>query len=416
MKYLVPTLIVIGVVGAGIVVWTQMDVGNDQKIRLSENDTADNPPPINLEPQTVTFGDGSEATFGLASPFAIAIAAEDLGKARFITMSPDGRLFIPDMVNFNYNTEGRIIILDDFNPETYRFESKDIYLTGLKNPNSVAFYEDSDGNSWIYIALTDRLIRYPYRTGDLSPSGNAEVITRFPDYRTVGGDVWHITRTISVHDDMLYVSVGSSCNICEEPEDEVRAMIVTMDPDGSNVRTYAEGLRNAVGLAWVDDTLYATVNGADHLGADAPDDVLYRIVQGEHYGFPYCYESGGESREETEWQWQREPIPCESIPLSFAVFGPHTAPLGLTYFENAHPLLERTFLAALHGSFRVEIGNGYEIARVDTDGNIEIFLTGFLGEEGERSGRPVHILQNGMNSFFFTDDFNGRLYYVYAGG
>jgi glucose/arabinose dehydrogenase len=112
--------------------------------------------------------------------------------------------------------------------------------------------------------------------------------------------------------------------------------------------------------------------------------------------------------------WQREPVDCESVPLSFVAFDPHSAPLGLRYFENAHPLLEGSFLVALHGSFQRSIGNGYQIMRVSKKGVQEVFMDGFLDDEGERVARAVDILQKDEDSFFMTDDFGGRLFYIYA--
>ena len=250
--------------------------------------------PLELEDQAMTFGDGTEATFHVAKGFELSLVAEDLGKARFLTKSPDGRLFVPDMIDWNDNTEGSIYILENWNEETGRFEARHTYLTGLRNPHSLAFYKDASGQDWLYVALTDKLVRYPYTAGDTAPSGEPETITEFPDYRTVDGDAWHITRTLLFDAHTLYVSVGSSCDVCEEPEDEIRAEVITMNPDGSDIESFATGLRNAVGLAEKSGEIYATNNGPDHLGEGIPDDGIYRLEAGRDYGFPYCYESRGE--------------------------------------------------------------------------------------------------------------------------
>jgi glucose/arabinose dehydrogenase len=404
-------VIILLIIGLGVISILLIKNSNDTK---EKNTISTVTPPIQLKERAVIFEDGTEVVFNLASDFNMSIAAENLGKARFMTMSPDGRLFIPDMVNFNDNRLGKIYILDDFNEKTFRFEKRLTYLSELRNPHSLAFYTDSEGKSWIYVALTDRLIRYPYQMGDETPSGNPEVILEFPAYRTVSSGPWHITRTILFKDDKLYVSVGSSCNVCEEPIDEIRSEIITLTPTGEDVKTYANGLRNAVGMVWAGDDLFVTVNGVDHLGANNPDDVMYKIIEGTNYGFPYCYEVKGKILTENDWPFFRTPLSCENVPLSFSAFGPHTAPLGITYFENAHPILNNSFLVALHGSFNVNIGNGYQVVRTTKDGNQDIFLDGFIKTNKERVGRPVHVLQYDKNSFFFTDDFSGRLYYVYS--
>lgn len=409
-------LALIAALSLGLFWWFGMS-GEVSSVGTDSRDVPVGLPSITLAAQRVAFADGTSATLRVAEPFEITVAAEGLGKARFMTRSPDGRLFVPDMVDYELSHEGSVYILDDFNEETGRFESRTTYLSNLRGPNNIAFYTDEEGNDWLYLTLTEHLVRYPYEAGDTEPSGDPEVVLEFPNVQSEGaeGVVWHITRTVLFHDDTMYVAVGSGCNACEEAEGEIRAMIITADPDGSNMRVYAEGIKNAVGLAWVDGTLYATENGTDHLGNDAPDDVLFAVEKGAHYGWPYCYEVDGVKHADTSREWQREPIDCTDVPMSFSAFDPHAAPLGVTYFENAHPLLENSFLVALQGSWQPEIGTGYQIVRVSREGEQEVFIDGFLAGDGERVGRPVHVLQRDQNSFFVTDDFNGRLYYVYAG-
>lgn len=368
---------------------------------------------INLIPQTVSFSDEAQAIFQIPEGFALSVAAEGLGKARFMAESPDGRIFVPDMVDYRLSHEGKLFILEDFDEETGTFQTKHTYLSGLRGPNSVAFYTDDEGNDWLYLALTEHLLRYPYKAGDIEPSGEPEVVTTFPNTQTPGETsvVWHITRTLLFHNDTLYISIGSGCNSCEQLEGVLRGMIMVMNPDGSDARMYADGLRNSVGIEWADGSLYATENGVDHLGPHAPQEVMYKITEGVHYGWPYCYELGGEVVPDTTTSWE-EPISCGEVPHSLTSFAPRSAPLGFTYFEDAHPILENHFLVALHGSFEKEIGTGYKIMRVSKNGEKEVFMDGFLNEDGDRVARPVDILQKDKNSFFFTDDFGGRVFYV----
>ena len=370
---------------------------------------------IKLTPRTVAFSDGTEATFRLAADFDIAVAAEGLGKARFMTMSPDGRLFIPDMVNWNLSREGRLLVLDDLDPQTKRFKKQSVYLLNLRGPNSVAFYTDKNGKTWLYLALTEALYRYPYTAGDTKPSGERETIVRFPNKQSPGavGIVWHVTRTILFRGDTLYVSVGSGCNICEQPEDEMRAVILAMDPDGKNERIVASGFKNAVGMDFAGDTLYATENGVDHLGPDKPDDVMFKIEDGTNYGWPYCYELAGAKHDETAMRWSRKNIDCKDVQMSFVSFGPHTAPLGVTYFKDGPPVIRNTFLVALHGSHDSTLKKGYSVVRVTRDGKQDIFMDGFITDSGKRPARPVHILQLDDDSMLLSDDHGGRIFYIY---
>lgn len=381
----------------------------------SVDDDSEESSSINLESETIAFQNGQEAEFRIDDNFDISIAARDLGKARFITESPNGRFFVPDMVDYELSHEGQIFILDDFNENTHEFESKTTYLSNLRGPHDVAFYTDSEENDWIYITLTKHLIRYPYSEGDSSPSGNPEVVYEFPNEISPNaeGVVWHLTRSILFDDDRLFVSVGSGCNACEEVESDLRPIVLTMTPEGENVEVYAEGIKNAVGLGLIDGQLYATENGPDHLGVDAPNDTFYKVEEGEHYGWPYCYEFNGQIYEDSSVD-NSSTFPCEDVPLSFASFSAHSAPLGFNYFENFNSsVLENSFLVAMQGSWEKEIGTGYKINRVTEEGQVRTFMDGFLDDEGNRIGRPVDVFQKDENSFFVTDDFNGRMYYIY---
>ena len=188
----------------------------------------------------ITLANGKSFDLKLPDGFGISVAAQGLKRIRIMARSPDDRIFVTDMYNLTDNKRGVVYILEDFDPPTRQFKKLTKYLTGLRNPNSVAFYTDESGVNWFYLALTDRLVRYRYETGSEAPSGEPEVLATFPDYGLgykYGG--WHLTRTIAVGDNgKIYVAVGSSCNACEEKE-EVRASIVEMDP-ASSLKSYAE--------------------------------------------------------------------------------------------------------------------------------------------------------------------------------
>ena len=390
---------------------------------LSQNDdfveskkSADEYSPIELQTKTVKFEDGTEWNLDIAKGFDINVAAENMGKARFMTMSPDMRLFVPDMVDYSLSQEGKIFILDDFDEKSGVFKSKSTYLSGLRGPHDIKFYTDQNEQTWIYITLTEHLIRYPYKAGDMEPVGEPEIITTFPNRQSEDATsvVWHITRSILFVDDVLYVAVGSGCNLCDQPQDELRSMILKMDAEGNNLSVFARGIKNAVGIVWAEGNLYVTENGTDHLGDDAPDDLLFLVEEGKHYGWPYCYEIDGKKYTENAIDWQEKSILCKDVPISFASFDPHSAPLGIEYFQQAHPALNGAFLVAFQGSWNPEIGTGYQILKVSLTGEQEIFIDGFQADDGERIGRPVGILQYDKNSFFISEDYNGKIYYVRA--
>ena len=364
-----------------------------------------------LTPRQISLANGRSFTLNLSKQFDIAVAVQGLKRVRFIAKSPDNRIFVTDMYNLTDNKRGVVYILDDFDPAAKRFKKVTQFMSGLRNPNSVAFYHDAGGTDWFYLALTDRLVRYRYQHGSTKPSGEPEVLATFPDYGLAykyGG--WHLTRTIAVgSNNKIYVSVGSSCNACEEKED-VRASVIEMDPDGKNQRHFARGLRNAVGLRWVNGQLFVTNMGADHLGLNKPEDTMGVIKDGTNYGWPYCFQSGTRMFVDPKLNPGGSKFDCKRVPPLPVALGAHTAPLGLEYFENA-PQQNGSFLVALHGSTNKRIARGYKVVRIGNKNQTEDFITGFL-QDGVVNGRPCDIFRFG-DGFLLTDDKAGVIYYVY---
>jgi glucose/arabinose dehydrogenase len=368
-----------------------------------------------LKPQRVALADGRTFNLNLPEGFRLSVAAEGLKRVRFMSLAPDGRVFVTDMHDLTDNRKGVVYVLDQFDPAHRRFLKVTPYLTKLRNPNSVAFHTDERGRDWFYLALTDRLVRYRYVAGADGPLGEPEVLATFPDYGLdykYGG--WHLTRTLAFGaNGKLYVSVGSSCNACVEKED-VRATVIEMNPDGSGRRFYARGLRNAVGLRRVGERLYATDMAADHLGKDKPADTMYALQAGANYGWPYCYQSGARVFADPEFNPRGRRLNCRDVPRALAAFDAHSAPLGLEHFGADGPAeLTGSFLVALHGSTNKSIGRGYRVVRVPEGGGAPVdFITGFL-QAGKVYGRPADIYAYGTGgAFLLTDDRAGVVYYV----
>jgi glucose/arabinose dehydrogenase len=311
------------------------------------------------------------------------------------------------------NKRGVVYVLSAFDEASRTFAKRTAYLKGLRNPNSVAFFDDDAGVTWIYIALTDRLIRYRYVAGADAPAGEPETLAAFPDYGLnykYGG--WHLTRTVAFGGDgTLYVAAGSSCNACEEKE-AVRATVQAMTAAGKGARIFARGLRNSVGLKWVEGSLYATDMGADQFGDDAPDERMFALVDGKNYGWPFCYQDGAVVRQDPQFAESIAGVDCATVPPAFARFPAHAAPLGFEHFGGDAPLaaVRGSFVVALHGSSKKSIGHGYRLVRVRPGEPPQDLITGFM-QDGKVFGRPVDVLRWGAG-FLFTDDFAGVVYAV----
>ncbi|HEV7747608.1 MAG TPA: hypothetical protein VGO56_21595 [Pyrinomonadaceae bacterium] len=382
---------------------------------------------LKLIPQRVALANGKTFSLNLPEGFGVSVAVQGLKRVRFMAKSPDDRIFVTDMYNLTDNSKGVVYILEDFDAASESFKKVTPYLQGLRNPNSIAFYRDQNGDDWFYLALTDHLLRYKYIAGETTPSARPEVLATFPDYGLsykYGG--WHLTRTIAIGgNSKIYISVGSSCNACEEKED-VRASVLEMDPDGKNQKHYARGLRNAVGLRWIKDRLYATNMGSDHLGDHKPADTMYLLKTETNYGWPYCYQSGVTRLPDPKFNAGGKKLNCRDVPVAFAAFDAHSSPLGFEFFDSLDmgPVpksgdggpLRDSFLVALHGSTKKSLNRGYRVVRLRAgrkpSDRPEDFINGFL-EAGKVNGRPVDILNYGVDGFLLTDDSAGVVYYVH---
>jgi glucose/arabinose dehydrogenase len=347
--------------------------------------------------------------------YKIAVAAEGLNRPRFFAKAPDGRLFVTDMYDRSDNTKGKIYILENWNDSTKRFEKITIFMEYLRNPNQVAFHKIN--NQWyIYIAETHQLTYYKYNSGDNKPQGVTTTIATFPDYGLsykYGG--WHLTRSIAFNNNKLYVSVGSSCDACIEKE-EIRATITEMNPDGSNKKLIARGVRNAVGLKFINNELWATNMGRDNRGPDMPEEQLMKIETGAFYGWPYYYQYKNKIIADTAFKKAIHPVWVKRPPISKWGIKAHSAPLGFDYFKNfSDPLLNNSFITALHGSTSVWRQRGNAVVQMLPNGTYREIVTGFLqgNTEDKRFGRPCDVMQWNSNSFFITDDKNGVVYYVW---
>jgi glucose/arabinose dehydrogenase len=400
-----------------------------------------------LVPHKLPAAHNRTTTLSLDREFDINVALTGLHRVRFFAMAPDHRLFVTDMYDRTDNKRGAVYILDGWNPERHTFTRAIPYLQHLRNPNNLAFYTDASGQQWLYLPLTDRLLRYRYKAGGTAPTSAPEVLAHYPDYGLnykYGG--WHLTRTVEFGKlngpdgkpvDKLFVTVGSSCNACIEKE-PIRATLSVMNPDGSDQHIVAKNLRNAVAMQWdaTSSTLYLTNMGDDQLGNHAPDDPFFAIPASEieralatnqpiDYGWPYCYFENGTVHPDPVFGKLISKSPnanCGAVPGAFTTFTAHSSPLGFVLFPSSDRLLKDTFLVALHGAGHPRIGTGYKIVRFTAhDRTPQDFLTGFYQrtkiagkpDDVRVLGRPCGIYRTGPDSFLVTDDIQGTIYAVY---
>jgi glucose/arabinose dehydrogenase len=361
----------------------------------------------------VKLDDGASFELRIPSGYRLDPVVQGLHRARFFARDPQGRLLVTDMHDLTDNRKGQLLMLGRPDAASGQFPAPTVMLDHLRNPNSIAFHTDAQGRTWLYLALTQALLRYPYEGASGRLAGPPRTLATFPDYGLsykYGG--WHLTRTVLVEPDgTALVSVGSSCNACVEKE-AVRASIIAIAPDGTQ-RTVARGLRNAVGLIRDGDALIATNQGADHLGRDRPDETMYRIVDAMDAGWPYCYSSNGRVRADAKFP---RTAGCAKVARPFAHFAAHASALGVVSMPGpatTGDALAGHYVVALHGSTNPRVGHGYQLVRVARDGaRVEPLVTGFL--DGTKvNGRPAGLIDDGAGGIYFSDDRKGVVYHLW---
>ena len=351
---------------------------------------------VGFLPQPAPSADLS--TIRLPSGFAIELFARDLGYPRFMALDPRGTLLV------SVPRAGRVIALPDDNRDG-RADAVVPVVEGLDLPHGLAFL---DGQ--LYVAETGRVLRFDYDPATRRVGGAPTVIV--PDLPARGS---HWTRTIAIGPDRrLYVSVGSSCNSCEE-RDRRRAAIYRYDADGRAGAPFAAGLRNAVGIAFRPGAaeLWATVNGRDWLGEDRPAEYVTRVEEGGFYGWPYCHWTPAGLAPDPDLGGGDH---CKAARRPDLLYQAHTAPLGLAFYTGSQFPSEYRgdFFVALHGSWNRSVPVGYKVIRVRLGGTAPVaedFATGWL-VGGRPWGRPVDLAVAPDGALFLSDDSLGAVYRI----
>jgi glucose/arabinose dehydrogenase len=279
----------------------------------------------------------------------------------------------------------------------------------LPRVHGIAFREDE-----VFLATDKQIFR-----GMVTETGDFEALTEIVADLPDGGQ--HPNRTLGVGgDDLLYVSIGSSCNACAETNPE-HATLLQMELDGSMRSVFARGLRNTIGFGWHPDTgdLWGMDHGSDWLGNDSPPEELNRLEPGNDYGWPYCY-----GKQEIDPVIQDPPemtkaAYCAATVASTLEHQAHGAPIGMAFYggEAFPEEYQGDAFVALHGSWNRFPPTGYGVVRITFDNGeptaIQDFVTGFLIEDGAAQfGRPAGIAVAGDGALLFSDDDNGVVYRV----
>jgi glucose/arabinose dehydrogenase len=389
------------------------------------------------------------ANNGLTLPagFCASIAADNLGLARHMVVSPRGDLYV--MLN-EERQSGGVVALRDADGDG-RFERQENFGAGLYG-TGIAWRND-----YLYVGADNKIVRYRMASGELVPAGQPEVIVDgFPQQRA------HPTKPIAFGDSgEMYVAVGAPSNACQEPDRRAEApgqkpcplldlhggiWKYNADQPGQKhaaARRIATGIRHDVGITWnpVTHALYAVQNGRDSLdtlwpkrftaeqNANLTGEELQRVREGANFGWPYCFfdvsqkkrvvapEYGGDGKQEGD---------CAKYDKPIATFPAHNAPLSVLFYSGTQfPAEYRNgAFVAFHGSWnRAPFPmDGYNVRFVPFKGDgpagaDRVFASGFPGKaqimkQTDADHRPVGLAQARDGSILVSDDVKGRIWRI----
>jgi len=321
--------------------------------------------------------------------------------ARVMAVGADGAVYVSetlaDVVVRVWDTNGDNVA-----------DSVRTVVDGLNAPSGLAFHK-----GFLYIANTNGVVRVQLDAHGVA-TGAPVSVNSLP-----GGG--HATRTIVFGaDSAMYVSVGSSCNLCVETDSE-RATVMRFDEDGSHGRVFSRGLRNAVGLAVNPSTkkLWVSQNERDNVPPDhqnLPPEEINILEDGKDYGWPYCYSLSGHPVPNPEYD---DTARCATTVTAALEMQAHSAPLGMTFLDKATLLpadYRGDLLVAFHGSWDRDQPTGAKVVRVRISGGlptgVEDFVSGWQRPDGSRWGRPADVEVYKDGSVLISDDLSGAIYRV----
>jgi glucose/arabinose dehydrogenase len=353
------------------------------------------------------------------SGFKIELYASGFRDPRFLLSAPNGDVFVVE------SRADQIKVLRDTNGDAKPDVTEIFAGRGLNKPFGIAFYPPGEDPQFLYVANTDGVIRFPYRSGDLKARGPAQQLAArlSPGGLLRGGGHWTRCIVFSPDGKKMYLSIGSRSNVSDNAAEQNRARIFEFNPDGSGQKVYAWGIRNAVGIAFRPGTneLWMSTNERDEIGEDLPPDYISSVRSGGFYGWPWYYIGNHQDPRHKG----KHPELADQVVVPDVLVEAHSASLNLCFYtgDKFPSEYKGDIFATFHGSWNRMKRTGYKVVRVPFDkstgkanGEYEDFVTGFVTPEGKVWGRPVGITVAKDGSLLISEDGDGTIWRLsYAG-
>ncbi len=414
--------------------WKKDAPGRVHKVDLGKLPAPYDTPSANNNPRLVPKPEGAQLS--LPPGFKVEVFLTGLTGPRTMTVAPNGDVFLAE------TNSGRVKVLRPTADGTTATVT--VFAQGLRQPYGIAFQPAGNKPKWVYVAETNRVVRYAYKVGNTEASGVPEVV--IPELSPAGGG--HFSRDIAFSPDgrRMYVSVGSASNVpetanmpkktaaevqaweaehgfgatwgAEENRAGVRVFKVGGDTRG---RTFATGIRNCVGMTIQPATgsIWCATNERDNLGDDLVPDYATRVKEGAWYGWPWYYMG---NNEDPRLKGDRPDLAGKAT-LPDVPFTAHSAATNIKFYtaKSGSSKFPAEYvgdaLAVLHGSWNRAFRTGHKIVRLPMKNGVPTgeyidFMTGFITEDGNAWGRPVAITVAKDGSLLLSDDGANLIYRI----
>lgn len=354
-----------------------------------------------FKPATVPATAARVQQLKVPAGFTISKFAENLNKPRMLAVHTDGTIYVTD------RDKGTVTMLRDSNKDG-KADQQQVVAT-KEGMHGIALRDNK-----AYLVTVNEVY-----TADINKDGTLSQLRMLADKLPDGGQ--HANRTIEFGPDgMLYLSVGSTCNACDETSKE-SATLLQMKPDGSGRRVYAKGLRNTIGFDWHPQTkeLFGFDHGIDWLGDTTQKEELNKLEDGGNYGWPYVYENGKPNLADEPPKGMSWEEYAKTTKFPVATYDAHSAPMDLLFYKGGQfpKEYQGDAIVTLHGSWNRSEPSGYKVVRVRFENgqpkSFEDFVTGFLVDGNKAQfGRVVGLATHTDGSLLIADDANGVIYRV----
>ncbi len=354
-----------------------------------------------VRPKQKDFSEERLPQLKLAPGFKINVFAKGIDNARMLAVAEDGTVFVTQP------GKGQVSALRDNDGDGVAEEIK-VAVSDVKDVHGITLHDNH-----LYLASTKELLRAPMLNGK---PGKPEILIKdLPD----GGQ--HPKRTMGFGPDKaLYLSIGSTCNNCEESNPE-HATMLRVDPQNWQRKVFAKGLRNTIGFAWHPETkeFWGMDHGSDDRGDNVPPEELNLIKENADYGWPFCYgQKIVDKKANTPKNGTKEEHCSKSI-APVLEYQAHSAPIGFAFYTGSQfpNEFQNDAFVAMRGSWNRKPATGYKIVRVNFEKGKPVgfddFVSGFLVENGDAHfGRLAGVAMAKNGALLFSDDANGIVYQV----